>query len=322
MSSYSIKYNSISEDDNRSETGQQQIQPVVSLLEKYASLHRGIDEARKEYAVSRHQIESIEGDIIRLVDVERIANDNSIENAVQEKEALLQKLENLTETALLEAQEAEALTKSNRELVRYKEEKAMRIAQDDQNQFLNESKVYREKIRTLSLRGELFGLKTPVALISAYKSLIDRDPSTNQQTSMKGDNDTDVDEEDRYNNHCDSLVMHVNHIHKDDYGNSGKNKNDGHDNDEEVQDLLEKLQTKTSSNNKVQNVFKQLEQKYQNLLQVKRKRENQKKNLQSQYDRLRRDARDMESKIENFYRQTSEATEMAARYRNGGWFRG
>jgi hypothetical protein len=323
MATATISNNDIGNGDGSGKTsGQPQAQPVLSLLEKYSSLHRGIDEARKEYTRRQLEIESIEGDILRLVDVDRLATDEAIQIAIREKEALLQTLENLTLTDLVEAREAESQAKSNLEFVQFKEEKAMRITQDDQNQFLNASKVFREKIRTLSLRGELFGLKTPVALLLVYKFLHGPVPSkTKRMANNKEGNNNDADGEDYDNDNGNLLLTDINLLRKEEndsiYINDGENKNVEQENDEEVQDLLEQLRTQNESNNKRRKVLDEKKQKHRSLLEAKEKREKQKKDLQSQCERLQKDTRDVESQIENLDQQMREAIELTIRFRNG-----
>ena len=90
-----------------------QAQPVVSLLEKYSSLHRKIDEARKADSQRQLEIETVEGEIHRLIEVSRIEDRRAIETAISEKAELLETLQTLTSTDLVEAQEAEFVAKSN-----------------------------------------------------------------------------------------------------------------------------------------------------------------------------------------------------------------
>ena len=324
MATASISNNDTGNGDGSGKTsGQpQQAQPVLSLLEKYSSLHRGIDEARKEYAQRELEIESIEGDILRLVDVDRLAADEAIQTAIREKEALLQTLEYLTLTDLMEAQEAESQAKSNLEFVRFKEEKAMRIAHDDENQFLSASKVFREKIRTLSLRGELFGLKTPVALLLVYKFLHCPFPSEfRQMRDNREDKSNNAEGEDYDDDNGNLLLTDINLLREDEndsiYIADGKEQNVEQENDEGIQDLLEQLRTQNESNNKRQKFLEEKKQKHRSLMEAKEKRDKQKKDLQSQRERLQKDTCDVESQIKNLDQQTREAIELTVRFRNG-----
>jgi hypothetical protein len=310
-------------DDGGNTSGQpQQAQPVLSLLEKYSSLHRGIDEARKEYARRQLEIESMEGEILRLVDVDRVAANEAIQTAIREKEALLQTLEHLTLTDLVEAQEAESQANSNLEFVRFKEEKAMRIAQDDENHFLSASKVFREKIRTLSLRGELFGLKTPVALLLVYKFLHSPEPSEfKQMTDNMKERRNNAEGEDYDGDNGNLLLADINLLREDENDSidigDGKNQNVEQEDDEEIQDVLEQLRLQNESNNKRQKILEETKRKYWRLMEAKQKREKQKKDLQSQCERLQKNACEVESQIENLDQQTREAIELTDRFRNG-----
>ena len=287
-------------------SGQQQTQPVVSLLEKYSSLHRGIDEARKACSRRQLEIESIEGEIRRLVDVDRIANLQAIETAISEKEALLQRLETITMTDLVESQEAEFLAKSKHESIRFREEKAKRIGDEDYNQFMNASKAFREKIRTLCLRGELFGLKTPVALLSVHRALNGPVPLTIDQMTNENDKSDDT--------NADLFFMNTNTFWEDD---SVRDRVGKPENEEEIQDLLKRLYTQNETNKKHEMVLVKKKEHHCSLLEAKEKREKQKKNLESQHERLHNDALDVESRIEKLTEQTREAVELTNRYRHG-----
>jgi hypothetical protein len=302
-------------------SGHQKAQPVVSLLEKYSSLHRGIEEARKDYSQRQREIEFIEGDILRIVDVDRIAMCEAVQNAIREKETLLKTLENLTMADLVEAQETESEAKSNRELVRFKEEKTVRVREVDQNQFLNASKVFREKIRTLSIRGELFGLKTQVTLLSVYKAIHSPDPSKIERTTNEANKTTTLHDENCDADDSDLLPIAMNLVGN--YENdrtrksNGKNKIVDPENDEEVQDLLEQIRTLNEFNKKQETIMNEKKQKLQPLLDVKEKRHKQKKDLKSQFERLEKDTRDVVFQIENLNQQTKEAIELTTRFRTG-----
>lgn len=287
-------------------SGQLQTQPVVSLLEKYSSLHRGIDEARKACSQRQLEIETIEGEIRRLVDVVRIANRQAIEKAISEKEAILQRLETITMTDLVESQEAEFLAKFKHESIRFQEERGKRIGDDEYNQFLNASKAFREKIRTLCLRGELFGLKTPVALLSVHRALNDPVFSTiDQMTNENGKSD---------DTNVDLLLMNTNIFWEDD---SIRDRVGKPESDEEIQGLLKQLYTQTETNKKHEMTLVKKKDHHCSLLEANEEREKQKKNLESQHERLQNDARDVESRIAKLTEQTREAVELTNRYRNG-----
>ncbi len=293
-------------DEHPKISGQQQNQPVVSLLEKYSSLHRGIDEARKACSRRQLEIETIEGEIRRLVDVDRIANLQAIETAISEKETLLQRLETITMTDLVESQEAEFLAKSKHESIRFREEKAKRIGEDDYNQFLNASKAFREKIRTLCLRGELFGLKTPVALLSVHRALNGPVSSTiDQMTNENGKSDETS---------ADLFFMNTNSLWED---NNIRDRVGKPENDEEIQDLLKQLHAQNETNQKHEMALVKKKDHHCSLLEANEKRAKQKKNLESQLERLQNDALDVESRIEKLTLQTREAVELTNRYRNG-----
>ena len=280
---------------------QKHVQPVVSLLEKYSSLHRGIDEARKSYSKRQLEIESIEAEIRQLVDVDRIANRRAIEINLSEKEDLLQRLTTLTMTDLVEAQEAEFLAKSKHESTRFREQEMRRIGEEDYDQFLNSAKAFREKIKALCIRGELFGLKTSLALLSVHQLLNGPIPSqsgkiSNQESENEGQTD-------------DWCSMNTTTLWEDEKTES--------ENDEEIQELLKQLHNQNEANENKQKVLEEKKEHYSSLLEANEKREKQKKNLQSQLERLQKDARDVESRIEKLTEQTREAVDMTNRYKKG-----
>lgn len=282
-----------------------QAQPVVSLLEKYSSLHRRIDEARKAYSQRQLEIESVEGEFHQLVEVDRIADRRAIEVAISEKGTLLETLETLALTDLVEAQEAEFLAKSNRESVLFREEKATQINQDDRNQFLNASKTFREKVRTLCLRGELFGVKPSVALLTVHKTLHGSIPSqTAQMTNVDGKNDDDS-----------NGIVDVNLLLGN--GNDDISCSEDVDCQEEMEGLLKQLRAQNESNEKKQKDLHEAKEKLHFLVEAKGKREKQKKDLESQCERLQKDVRDVESQIEALNEQTKEAVELTKQFRKG-----
>ena len=294
----------------------QHAQPVVSLLEKYSSLHRGIDEARKVCSQRQLEIDSVEEEIRRLVDVERIAVREAIQMAISEKEALLQTLETLTLNDLVEAQEEEFLAQSHHESVRSREEQALRIEQDDQNEFLNSSKTFREKIRTLCLRGELYGLKTPVTLLSVYKTLHGSLSSETKQVANVESATNNDEEADEMNNEIPNFFLADANLL---WGDDGTSCDDATStsNDEEMQELLKQLQEQNKSNTRHQRGLDEAKAKHVHLLETKEKKAKQKKGLEAQWERLQKDARAMVLQIENLNEQTREAKESTNRFRSG-----
>jgi len=291
----------------------QQPRPVASLVEKYSSLDRKIEQARKNNSEQQLERESIERKITRLVQVDRVATDEAIQNAVKEKEALLETLEKLTVTDLVEAQEEAFLSKSKRDLARLKVEEELRAKQDDYNKFLIASKVFREKIRALSVRGELLGIKTPLALLSVYKFLQGGTPPNiaSRDTDDRDPND-DID---------NLLLIDTNLLPNDGEDRSsnddGNDPNDEYKNDVEIQALVEELKARNESIKKHHIALEEKKQKYENLLEAKKKKNNQKKDLQSQLDRLQNDICDLKSQIENVNQETIEAIELTSQFRKG-----
>ena len=283
-----------------------QAQPVVSLLEKYSSLHRKIDEARKAYSQRQLEIETVEGEIHRLIEVSRIEDRRAIETAISEKAELLETLQTLTSTDLVEAQEAEFVAKSNFESVRYREDKTMRIEQDDQNRFLNASKTFREKIKTLCLRGKLFGVEPPLALLSVHNTLHGSIASPAAQMSSAEDKETDV---------VDSFLTDASLLLGD--GTAGTSSSEDADYQDEMQDLLDQLKAQNESNAKKQKHLDEMKEKHRLLVETKEKREKQKKDLESQCERLQKDVRDVESQIEALNEQTREVIELTRQFQNG-----
>ena len=283
-----------------------QAQPVVSLLEKYSSLHRKIDEARTAYSQRQLEIESVEGEIHQLIEVNRIEDRRAIETAITEKVELLETLQALTSTDLVEAQEAEFVAKSNFESVRFREEKTMRIEQDDQNRFLNASKTFREKIKTLCLRGKLFGVEPPLALLSVHKTLHGSIPSQAAQMPSA---------EDQENGVVDSFLTDASLVLGD--GITGASSSEDADYQDKMQDMLEQLKAQNESNAKKQKHLDEMKEKHRLLVETKEKREKQKKDLESQCERLQKDVRDVESQIEALNGQTREVIELTKQFQNG-----
>ncbi len=301
----------IRQDDKSTKiSGQQQAQTVVSLLEKYSSLHRGISEARKACSQRQLEIESIQGEIHRLVDVDRIVTEEAIQTSISEKEALLQRLETLTMTDLVEAREAEFLAKSKHESVQFREQKAKDVKDDDRNQFLNASRAFREKIRTLCLRGELFGLNSSVALLSVHQALNGPSPWKKKQMETQEGKDDD-ENQDLFSLDTDILWEDDTNRIRDRAGKIEL------ENDEEIQDLLKQLQNQKETNENYDTVLKEKSEYHCSLLEAKEKREEQKKNLKSQLERLQIDTRNVEYRIEKLTIQTREAQETTNQYQNG-----
>ena len=125
---------------------QQKQQPVVSLLEKYSNLHRGIDQARKQYTERQVEIESIESEIEKIVENDRPATNEAIETAIAEKTLLLQNLSKLSAN-LAEAQRIEMSAKSSLELTKLKELNAIEASTSDQRKFFTACKCFRNQVR-------------------------------------------------------------------------------------------------------------------------------------------------------------------------------
>ena len=310
--------------------------PVVSLLEKYSSLSRGIDQARSEYAQRQLEIESIEGEIEKIIDNDRPVTDEGIETAILEKQTILLTLEDLMTKDLIEAEGSETLAKSNLDFIKSKEATAVRAFEDDQRKFLVSCKTFRDKVTNLSLRGECFGLTTPVAPLGAYAILRLRTLSKNRY-KVDGNDDDDGHDDDDDNNHedenendndgnfqliDDSLLVAMNLIEDNSENSSKKNsinndKEEEDDDDEEIQDMLRQLREQEVRNEKYQKLLQDEKNKQSALQDAKDKRESQKKDLQSQCERLQRDIRDVQDQIENLKRQTKEAQTSAIQFRNG-----
>ncbi|VEU34484.1 unnamed protein product [Pseudo-nitzschia multistriata] len=283
----------------------EQQQPVVSLLEKYSSLHRGIDEARKEYAEKQMEIESIEGKIHRLVSVDGPETEAATEKAIQERDDLLRTLEELTTKDLVDAQDREFRAQTKLALARSKEEKAIQAAQDDQTNFLLECKTFREKIRTLILRGELYDFKSRLAPIGAHIILGgNHTVFSGSQREDDTKNGTGNDSSENFQLLCDLLLQEAN-----------KN-NDNYEEDEELQELLQQLRTQKEKTKKSRQAWEEATQKLSSAQQAMEKRENQKKDLQSQCERLEKDVFYVQSQIDCLDRLTKEAHESAADFRN------
>ena len=309
--------------------------PVVSLLEKYSSLSRGIDQARSEYAQRQLEIESIEGEIEKIIDNDRPVTDEGIETAILEKQTILLTLEDLMTKDLIEAEGSETLAKSNLDFIKSKEATAVRAFEDDQRKFLVSCKTFRDKVTNLSLRGECFGLTTPVAPLGAYAILRIRTLSKNRYKVDDNDdddgghddddgneNENENDNDENFQLIDDSLLVAMNLIEDNSDNHSKKNsisndKEEEDDDDEEIQDMLRQLREQEVRNEKYQKLLQDEKNKQSALQDAKDKRESQKKDLQSQCERLQRDIRDVQDQIENLKRQTKEAQTSAIQFRNG-----
>jgi hypothetical protein len=302
--------------------------PVVSLLEKYSNLSRGIDQARGEYAKRQLEIESIEGEIEKIVDNDRPTTDEGIETAILEKQTILLSLEDLMTKDLIEAEGAETLAKSNLDIVKSKEANAERAFEDDQRKFLVACKTFRDKVTNLSLRGECFGLTTPVAPLGAYAILRLRALSKNRFKVDGNDDDDDDDGADSHENENendenfqlidDSLLVAMNLIEDNNENSKNNINNDKEDeDDEEIQDMLRQLREQKERNEKCQKLLQDEKNKQSAMQEAQDKRESQKKDLQSQCERLQRDVHDVKGQIENLNQQTKEAQSSATQFRNG-----
>jgi hypothetical protein len=307
--------------------------PVVSLLEKYSNLSRGIDQARSEYAQRQLEIESIEGEIEKIVDNDRPVTDEGIETAILEKQTILLTLEDLMTKDLIEAEGSETLANSNLDFIKSKEANAVRAFEDDQRKFLASCKTFRDKVTNLSLRGECFGLTTPVAPLGAYAILrlrtlwknryeVDDDDGhdDDDDNNHGNENENNNDNDENFQLIDDSLLVAMNLI-EDNGENNGKKNSSNNDkeeeDDEEIQDMLRQLREQEVRNEKYQILLQDEKNKQSALQEAKDKRESQKKDLQSQCERLQRDVRDVQGQTENLKRQTKEAQTSATQFRNG-----
>jgi hypothetical protein len=300
--------------------------PVVSLLEKYSNLSRGIDQTRSEYAQRQLEIESIEGEIEKIIDNDRPATDEGIETAILEKQTILLTLEDLMTKDLIDAEGSAMLAKSNLDFIKSKEANAVGAFEDDQRIFLVACKTFRDKVTNLSLRGECFGLTTPVAPLGAYAILRLRTLSKNRykvdddDDSGGNNHENENDNDENFQLIDDSLLVAMNLI-EDNSENNSKNNISNNDkeeeDDEEIQDMLRQLREQEERNEKYQKLLQDEKNKQSALQEAKDKRESQKKDLQSQYERLQRDVRDVQGQIENLKRQTKEAQTSAIQFRNG-----
>ena len=293
---------------------QQKQQPVVSLLEKYSNLHRGIDQARKQYTERQVEIESIESEIEKIVEHDRPATNEAIETAIVEKTLLLQNLSKLSAN-LAEAQRIEMSAKSSLELTKLKELNAIEASTSDQRKFFTACKCFRNQVTTLSLRSECFGLTSSVATpLDAYATLrICGRASYKQKHAEKGSDDANDDERFRSINHS-FLAASIGLIENSKNSNSDE---PAEENDDEIQDLLRQLKEQQKRNSDSRKVLEEEKTKQSSLQLADDKRDSQKKDLQSQYERLQQNIRDAQSQIENLKQQTEEAQKMTKEFQNG-----
>jgi hypothetical protein len=141
-------------------------QPVLSLLEKYSNLHKGIEEAREETAACQTKIEEAEIRIAKLMEERQLMTVQERAATEQQRQLLkdtdkaLQgslKLENDYEETLSRKHKAKALLESARQRER-----------QYRQTFLDSSRAFRESCRQLCVRGEIAGVK-PLETYSRVK---------------------------------------------------------------------------------------------------------------------------------------------------------
>jgi chromosome segregation ATPase len=136
---------------------QQQQQPVMSLLEKYSNIHRGIDQAREETDKMRLQIEQTNKGIEGLVQ-ERESMQTETEASQQDQKKLEVETDK-TLTSLVQLEQEHAVATSKKQQAKTKMQTAQQIVQDHRRTFLEESRNFRSSCKRLCVRAGLLGLK-------------------------------------------------------------------------------------------------------------------------------------------------------------------
>ena len=165
-----------------------QQQPVMSLLEKYSNIHRGIDQAREETDKMRLQIEQTNQGIEGLLQ-ERESMQTETEAAQQDQKKLEVEAES-TLASLVQLEQDHAFATSKKQQAKTKMQTAQQIVQDHRRTFLETSRNFRSSCKRLCVRAGLLGLKH--APLQAYIVVKNLDHQVLEQEDQKDEREDDA----------------------------------------------------------------------------------------------------------------------------------
>jgi chromosome segregation ATPase len=256
----------------------------MSLLEKYSTIHQGIDQAREETTKVQEMIEQTQMEVDRLRQ-ERA----SMEAAIQLAESECQALTGKTEQALSEVetlQSKKTLVTSELELSKRKLDAAKKMAHDYRHEFLRETRAFRAACKTLAVRAGLLR-STPRAPLRAYAMVQATHPERGGERHLEMLEFAEQDDE-----------------------------NDA-EYDEILKGAIENLTAAQESLSKAEEDRECLTGKKTDLLEKAETRTNRKRQLHSQMTRIQADVEELEASIAAVQEEITEAKEMGANFEKG-----
>jgi chromosome segregation ATPase len=298
-------------------------QAVVSLLEKYSTLHRGIDEARQKQDDQMQAINDTEKAIEDIHIVRKEMEEQTIQT-IQERYNLVQELEQ-TLSHLAQLQDEHSNVVSNRDLVRNNMESIVQRSKGYQMSFLKYCQDYRRTIHQLSIQvSEMDGLLPHMASLAAYSivhptkvgtnadPLIDELRSQSITKSMAPVVDSQregkVVGDDNDSNKSNRLENNEESVHK----NTVEDTED--DEMTEAWNRLEKLQNSRDMARKNLEIY---QKEVSEIQQIQLKKDLQQHNLQSQLEKLDKMVQDLRSQLERVQQETDETNQMTLVFQTG-----
>ena len=251
---------------------------VISLLDKYSTLHSNIDKTREELAKHELEFQKAKERVNRLWK-ERERMTTETQHAAEEKEKYAfetsKALQDLTE---LEQDYIVAMSKRANAKNRLE---ATKVRADAYRQsFLEKSRDFRSTCKRLCVREEQLGLENvSLQVYAKVKCLAVIDAEL-----------TETAEEEHRNNERD---------------------------DKELKEAEERLQIREEAHSKARSAQEKLLAKKMILLETQKKRQSQKQQLQSQLIRIRKDFRYALRQISDLQQQTKESQDLARNFENG-----
>jgi chromosome segregation ATPase len=264
----------------------------MSLLEKYSSIHRGIDQARDETASMRLKIEETQQQIERLKEERASMKDQTKIHGTERKT-----LESQTEQALVELMELEqthSIVLAEHGQAKSKLDNVKRLAQEHRQAFLEDTRAFRSSCKRLCVRAGLLGLTH--APLGAYRIV--------QQT--RGKDAHLLQEDDDESSSSTNL-------------NTGCGRGQDYDkkNDEEMTQALLCYQNYQKSHRLAEQARDDTAAKKNGIVEKAENRKNRKAQLQAQLERIQKDVGQLESQIAMVGEQTAEAKDMGNNFENG-----
>ena len=133
----------------------QQAQPALTLFQQHSRLNNGIDDARKQYNQCLEEIEDVKENIENLVQVDRTRMEKQTKTAVDERESLLDELENTHVVKLVAVQEEESKAKTLRDQAQDRAQAAEDSIKTQRKAFQEACADYRHKMERLSFQGTI-----------------------------------------------------------------------------------------------------------------------------------------------------------------------